>query len=149
MKQNVPLLVSSLLSVLLTMIHLADDCSRGFSPGGISNLAVVLVLTSWLYVALMLGDRRAGHLFILAFSLLASGLPVVHMMGRSGITGGVTSGSAGALFFAATLLALGVTALLSALLSARGLWSLRRSQPRSSTSQTHQGGSPAGIHSER
>ncbi len=126
MKHNVILTITSLLSVLFTMVHLADDYSRGFSPGGINNLPVVPVLALWVYAALVLAERRSGHVIMLIMSLLASGLPVIHMMGRSGLTGGATAKSAGALFFALTLLVVGVTSACSVILSARGLWSLRR-----------------------
>ncbi len=51
------------------------------------------------------------------------------MIGKGGVTGGIKSG--GAFFFAWTLIALGVTALFSVTLSARGLRSLQRGQPRS------------------
>lgn len=50
-------------------------------------------------------------------SLLASGLPVIHMTGSGGVTGGIKSG--GAFFFAWTLLALGVTAIFSVILAVR------------------------------
>ena len=40
-----------------------------------------------------------------------------------------TAKSAGAFFLAWTLLVLGVTSLVSAILSVRGLWSLRRGRP--------------------
>jgi len=43
----------------------------------------------------------------------------------------VIAKSSGGFFFVWTLLALGVTAVFSVILSARGLWSLRRVQPRS------------------
>lgn len=46
---------------------------------------------------------------------------------------GVTSSignSSGHFFFVWTLIAIGVTGLFSVILSARGLWSLRRGQPR-------------------
>lgn len=125
MKHNVILTITSLLSVLFTMVHLADDYSRGFSPGGMTNLPVVLVLAIWVYATLVLGERRSGYVVILVLSLLASGVPVIHMMGRSGLTGGATAKSAGAFFFAWTLLVLGVTSVSSVILSARGLWSLR------------------------
>jgi hypothetical protein len=127
-KQNVALTVTSLLSVLFTLVHLADDYSRGFSPGGLTPVAPVLAI--WVYATLVLGERRWSRVVILVMSLLASGLPVLHMMGRSGITGGATAKSAGAFFFAWTLLVLGVTSVVSVILSVRGLWSLRRGQPR-------------------
>ena len=128
MKHNVILTITSLLSIFFTMVHLADDYSRGFSPGGINNLPVVPVLAIWVYATLVLGERRSGHVIMLVMSLLASGLPVIHMMGRSGLTGGATAKSAGALFFALTLLVVGVTSVCSVILSARGLWSLRRAR---------------------
>ena len=128
MKHNVILTITSLLSIFFTMVHLADDYSRGFSVGGLTSLPVVPVLAIWVYATLVLGERRSGHVIMLVMSLLASGLPVIHMMGRSGLTGGATAKSAGALFFALTLLVVGVTSVCSVILSARGLWSLRRAR---------------------
>jgi hypothetical protein len=127
-KHTVTLTVTSLLSVLFTMVHLADDYSRGFSTTDLTTLPVAPVLAIWVYATLVLGERRSGLVVILVMSLLASGLPVLHMMGRSGITGGATPKSAGALFFAWTLLVLGVTSVCSVFLSVRGLWGLRRGQ---------------------
>jgi hypothetical protein len=43
MKHTVALTITSLLTLLFTTFHLADDIVRGFSPGGLSNLPVVLV----------------------------------------------------------------------------------------------------------
>jgi hypothetical protein len=109
---------------------LTDDIVHGMSPGGLSNLPVVLVLVVWLYGTLMLAERRSGYVIILVLSLLASGLPVVHMVGKGGVVGGAIAESSGAFFFAWTLLALSVTAIFSVILSARGLRSLQRDQPR-------------------
>ncbi len=53
-------------------------------------------------------------------SLLELVVPVVHMKGAG--VGGAIATSNGAFFFIWTLLALGVTALFSVMLSARGLW---------------------------
>jgi len=129
MKHTVTLTITSLLTILFTTFHLADDMVRGFSPGGLSNVPVVLVWAVWLYATLVLVERRSGCVIILVMSVLASGLPVIHMTGK-GVVGGRIAGSSGAFFFAWTLLALGVTAVFSVILSARGLWNLRRSQPR-------------------
>ncbi len=128
MKHTVTLTITSLLSVLFTTFHLTDDIVHGMSPGGLSNLPVVLVLVVWLYGTLMLAERRSGYVIVLVLSLLASGLPVIHMTGSGGVTGGIKSG--GAFFFAWTLIALGVTAIFSVILSARGLRNLQRGQPR-------------------
>ena len=128
MKQSAILVITSLLSILLTMIHLADDIARGFSPRGLTNLTPVLFWAVWAYGTLVLAERRSGYIIVLVASLLASGLPVIHMTGRSGVIAGAKS--AGGFFFALTLFVLGATAILSVILSARGLWSLRRGQPR-------------------
>jgi hypothetical protein len=123
------LTVASLLSILLMSFHHADDVVRGMAPGRLTNLVPVLFLLIWLYATLVLAGRRAGYIIILVVSLLASGLPVVHMTG-SGLAGGDISKSGEAFFFVWTLIALDVTALFSVILSAHGLWSLRQGQPR-------------------
>ena len=56
------------------------------SPGGLQNLPVVLVLVVWRYATLVLVERRSGCVIILVLSLLASGLPVIHMTGSAGVT---------------------------------------------------------------
>jgi len=122
---KVTLTITSLLSILFTTFHLTDDIVRGMFPGRLSNLPVVLV------------ERRSGCIIILVMSLLASGVPVIHMTGSGGVAGGIKSG--GAFFFAWTLIALGVTAIFSVILSARGLWSLGRGQPRSAAARDREG----------
>jgi hypothetical protein len=127
MKENVLLTIASLLTILLGTFHLADDVARGMSPGGFLNLVGIVICVILLYATLMLAGRRSGYVIILLESLLFMGIPVIHMRGR-GIGFGTTR--SGGFFFAWTLLALGVTALFSFILSVRGLWSLRRGQPR-------------------
>ena len=129
MKHNLTLTIASLLSILFMSFHHSDDVVRGMAPGKFSNLIPVLVLAAWLYGTLVLAGRRAGYVIILVASLLSSGIPVVHMRG-AGLAGGDIAKSGGAFFFVWTLIALGVTALFSVILSARGLWSLRRGQSR-------------------
>src|SRR5688500_67070 len=129
-EHNLVLVITSLLVILFTTFHLADDYSRGFSTGDLSSLPVTPVLALWLIATLMLVERRSGLIVILVMSILATGISVIHLTGKSGITGGATPKTAGAFFFAWTLLALGVTSISSVLLSVRGLWSLRRSQPK-------------------
>src|SRR5262245_38912777 len=123
MKQNLMLTVTSLLSILLGTFHLADDIDRGMSPGGLSNLLAVVICVVWLYGTLVLAGRRSGYIIILILSLLLMGVPVIHMRGV-GIGFGTTR--SGGVFFIWTLLALGVTALFSVILSVRGLVGLSR-----------------------
>jgi hypothetical protein len=126
MKQNVMLTIASLLSILFFTFHLADDIVRGFEKGGVSNLTAVPILVLWLYGTLVLAERRSGYVIILLASLLGSGVPIIHFMGKGVGLGGPIGHTSGAFFFVWTLIALGVTSVFSVILSARGLWSLRR-----------------------
>jgi hypothetical protein len=62
--------------------HLTEDYVRGMEPGGLSNLVAVPIFVVWLYGTLVLAERRSGYVIILLGSLLGSGVPVIHMMGR-------------------------------------------------------------------
>ena len=124
MKQSLLLTITSVLSILFFTFHLAGDIVLGFEKGGVSNLIAVPVLVVWLYAALVLAGRRSGYIILLLGSLLGLLAPVLHMKGKG--VGGEIANSSGGFFFIWTLIALGVTALLSLILSVRGLWSLRR-----------------------
>ena len=109
--------------------HLSDDIVRGFEPGGVKNITGVFMLVVWLYGTLVLAERRSGYIIILLGSILGSGVPVVHMIGK-GLVGGRIANSSGIHFWVWTLIALQVTAIFSLILSARGLWSLPWRRPR-------------------
>jgi hypothetical protein len=128
MKHNLTLTISSLLSILFFTFHLTDDIVRGFEKGGVSNLTAVPIFVVWLYGTLALAERRSGYVIILLFSLLGLAVPVLHMMGKG--VGGEIAKSSGAFFFVWTIIALGVTALFSVILSVRGLCSLPWRRPR-------------------
>lgn len=121
-KDDVTLTVASLLSILLLTLHLADDIVRGIEPGQLSTLVGVLILVVWLYGTLVLGGRRSRYVIVLLASIGGAAVPVVHMMG-AGLVGGRIAGSGGVFFWVWTLIALSVAATLSAVLSARALWS--------------------------
>ena len=127
-KNTVTLTIASVLSVLFFTFHLADDIVRGFEPGTLTNLPAVPIFVFWLYGALVLVERRSGYIITLLGGLFALVVPLAHMRGRGvGITGRLAN-SSGHFFFVWTLIAIGVTGLLSVILSSRGLWSLRRGQ---------------------
>jgi hypothetical protein len=130
MKHIVTLTITSLLSILFFTFHLTDDIIRGFEKGGVWNLTAVLIFFVWLYGTLVLAERRSGYVIILLGSLLGLAVPILHMTGKGVGVGSNIAKSSGAFFFVWTLIALGVTALFSVILSARGLWSLQRDQPR-------------------
>jgi hypothetical protein len=125
MKHRLTVTITSLLAILFTSFHFADDIVRGLEPGKVATYGGVVILVVWLYATLVLAERRSGYVIVLLFSILASGIPVLHMMGK-GLVGGRIAGSTGVFFWVWTLFALGVTASFSAILSAQGLWSLRR-----------------------
>ena len=129
MKQNVMLTITSLLSILLFTFHLSDDIVRGFEPGGFKHISGILILVVWLYGTLVLAGRRSGYVIILLGSLLGSLMPLAHMRG-AGLVGGRIVNSSGIFFWVWTLIAIGVTALFSVILSVRGLWSRQWPQSR-------------------
>ena len=121
MKESNMLTIASLLSILFGTFHLADDIVRGMSPGGLANLLAVVICVVWLYGTLVLAERRSGYTIILVASLLLMGIPVIHLRG---VGVGFGTNRSNGLFFVWTLLAMGVTALFSVILSVRGLRSL-------------------------
>jgi hypothetical protein len=125
MKHNVTLTITSLLTILFLTFHLSDDIVRGFEPGGFRHISGMVTVVVWLYGTLVLSGRRSGYIIILLGSLLASLMPLSHMRG-AGLVGGRVAGTSGMFFWVWTLLAAGMTALFSVVLSVRGLWSLRR-----------------------
>lgn len=119
MKQNVVLTIASLLSIIFMTLHTADDIVRGMEPGTLFDLIVLPILAVQLYGTLTLAGKRSGYVIILLASLLELVVPVIHMKGAG--VGGAIAKSNGAFFFIWTLFALGLTALFSVILSARGL----------------------------
>ena len=122
MKRNMTLVITSLLSILLLTLHVTDDIVRGISKAEPSNIAL-LVLVVWLYGTLMLAERRSGYVIMLLVGLFAAGMPVIHMRGAHY---GEIAKSTGGFFFVWTLWALGGLGGFTMILSAQGLWSLRR-----------------------
>lgn len=125
MKHTPTLTITSLLSIVFFTLHLSDDVVRGFEPGGFKNVNAIVIAVVWLFGTLVLTGRRSGYIIVLLGSLLGSLMPLAHMRG-AGLVGGRIANSNGKFFFVWTLMALGVTAAFSVILSAYGLWRLRR-----------------------
>jgi hypothetical protein len=126
MKHRVTLTIMSLLSILLFSLHWADEVARGLEPGTVSAAGGLLILAVWLSATLVFSERRWGLVIILLGSILASGVPVLHMQGRGLVLGRYGTTNANAMFFWVwTNIALGVSGMLSLVLSVRELWSLR------------------------
>jgi hypothetical protein len=124
MKQTAMLTIASLLTILFMTFHLTGDILFQLAPAGLGNLFAVFVFVVQLYGTLVLGGRRAGYIIIFIASLLELVVPVIHMKGARGVIGGDIGNSNQAFLFVWTILALGITATFSVILSARALLSL-------------------------
>jgi len=125
MKHRVTLTITSLLSILLFSLHWADEISRGLEKGTMSSFGGLLILAVWLCGALVLGGRF-GLVILLLGSILASGVPVLHMQGIGLIGGRIAVNSSGALFWVWTNIALGASGMVSLVLAAVALWRMQR-----------------------
>jgi hypothetical protein len=130
MKQTAMLTTASLLNILLMMFHLTGDILFKMAPAGLSNLFAVFIFVVLLCGTLLLAGRRAGYIIMFFGSALGLLVPVIHMKGPRGVLGGDIGTSGQAFLFVWTLLASGITATFSIILSARALLSLpwRRSR---------------------
>ena len=128
MNPRVTLTITSLLSVLLFAFHWADEISRGMEVGTLSAFGGVVILVVWLSGTLILGGRRSGYIISLIGGILGLGVLVLHMMGKGMVGGRIPINSPGAFFWIWTLIALGSTSTISAILSAQALWRTGRSR---------------------
>ena len=116
MKQNLPLTISSLLSIVLFTVHLAHDFVFGLdSMSRAETPTFLLIMLVSLYGSVELAGRRSGYVITLLLGILSAVMPVLHTVG------GPRSAARG-FFWVWVLLALGATGVFSAVLSARGLW---------------------------
>jgi hypothetical protein len=128
MTEQRTLTVTSLLLILLFSLHWSDEIARGLEPGTIDRTwGGLLILFVWLYGAVAIPERRLGLVIILLGSVLASGVPVLHMMGRGLVGGRIPVDSSGAFFWVWTNVALGAIGTISLALSVRQVWHRRRS----------------------
>lgn len=130
MKRTATWTIASLLSVLFFTMHLAQDIVRGIEKGDLSNFAAIPMAVLWLIGTLLLAERRSGYIIVLLFSILGTGIPVIHMMGKGIGLGTRLAKYGGHVTFVWTLIALGVTALFTFILSVHGLWKLRKGEAR-------------------
>ena len=107
------LIVASLLSLILMIVHLTQDTIRQ-AEGSMTYSIPVVVLALWLYATLMASDRIWGCVMMLLGGLFIVAMIVVHARGI------VVTGSGG-FFFVWTLFALSTTGWLTIILAARSL----------------------------
>jgi hypothetical protein len=120
MKRNVMLIVASLLTLLLTIIHLTQDVMR--QADGTNKIPIpIVVFAVWLYGTLMLSDRIWGYVIMFLGGLIGAAMIIAHSRG-------VVISNSGGFFFVWTLFALSTTGWFTAILSARGIWTTLRSR---------------------
>jgi hypothetical protein len=120
MKHNTTLIVASLLTLLLTIIHLTQDVMLK-AEGAVKFPIPVVVFAVWLYGTLMLSDRILGYIIMLFGGLIGAAMIIVHSKG-------LVVGNSGGFFFVWTLFAVSTTGWFTAILSARGIWTTLRSR---------------------
>ena len=123
MNKNQLLTITSLVSIVLLILHVSDDISRGFDSAGLSNLIAIAVVAVLLYCTLIYRERLAGQIAMLLIALLALGMPLIHLRGTRI---NEHAQSTGGLFFIATLWLLGVTGIFGIVLAAQEMWKTRR-----------------------
>jgi hypothetical protein len=105
---------TSLLSVLLLTLHLAEDAYHsppGTIEAGWGNLTGVVVLTLMLAGPALVPELRSGRMIMLFVALAAIGMPALHFSNN-----GNRSRYSDALLFIWCLIALGVNGLFSLML---------------------------------
>ena len=122
MKNLTMLKIASVLSMLLFMIHVADDIARGIEEGAAGNLTAIPIFVVWGYGALVLGERRSGYVIMLLGGLFALLPPALHMGGSGVGLGSYIDKTGGVFAFSLTLLAIGTTGLFSVIVAAQVLY---------------------------
>lgn len=125
MKCGLVLTITSLLSIVLLILHMTDDIVRGVDTAGPTNLIALAVLVLLLYGTLVFAERRWGYICTLLVGIAAAGMPAIHLRA----VGMVNMTKPGTFFFLFTLFMLGMLGGLGIILSVHGLWSLRRTTP--------------------
>ena len=128
MKRSIVLTITSLISIILLSLHFTDDIVYGTDRSLSANLMAIAILVIWLWGTLMLAGRQSGYTIMLLGSIEGMVVFTVHANRAGGLPAGALAQSSGAFFFVWTLLALAVTSVFLAILSAYGLWNLRRSK---------------------
>jgi hypothetical protein len=115
MKRNLTLTITSLMTLVLSLVHITQDTM--FDKRGVDALGVAIILgimLVYLYGIVELAGRRPGYVIALVGGLAAAYMPFMHSMGPIGTAKGFD--------FILVLFAMGVTGVFSGILAARELW---------------------------
>ena len=120
---------TSLFSILLLSFHLAQDtlhAKPGTTAAGAGNLTGIVILFALLAGTVLLAERRSGQIIMLICAVASMGVAALHFTGGADL-----NKHSAALFFVWCLIALGVTGLLSLVLSVseiRRVWNQGRAR---------------------
>jgi hypothetical protein len=127
MKHKNMLIVASLLTLLLMIIHLTQDVMH--QPDGTNKIPIpIVVFAVWLYGTLMLSDRISGYIIMLFGGLIGAAMIILHSKG-------IVISNSGGFFFVWTLFAVSTTGWFTMILSAREIWMTLRSRRRTLSAQ--------------
>ena len=118
MNERAALTWTSIVGVLLFIVHWAQDVAFGIDRVGLQSYGGVGLMLLWLLGATILRDGRAGKVIVLLFSILAAAMPALHLKGTR--IGEIVRGEGGLLYLL-VLLTLAVTAAFSTVLAVRAL----------------------------
>jgi hypothetical protein len=122
MKPKNMLIVASLITLLLTIVHLTQDVMH--QPDGTNKIPIPIVIFAvWLYGTLMLSDRILGYIIMLFGGLIGAAMIILHSKG-------IVISNSGGFFFVWTLFVLSTTGWFTMILAAREIWMTLRSRRR-------------------
>jgi hypothetical protein len=122
MKPKNMLIVASLITLLLTIVHLTQDVMH--QPDGTNKIPIPIVIFAvWLYGTLMLSDRILGYVIMLFGGLIGAAMIILHSKG-------IVISNSGGFLFVWTLFVLSTTGWFTMILAAREIWMTLRSRRR-------------------
>src|SRR5215510_14587983 len=111
--------MTSLISVVLFILHVTGDISLGYEKGSVYPVIPIALL--FLIGATILGDGVAGHIIMFLGGIASALMPVLHWKLYA-----VADKGALGFWFAAIVLGMGVTGSFGAVLAALGMWHMWR-----------------------
>ena len=121
-RRHLTLTITSLISLVLFTIHLAQDTMHMPESMDVTGTIIVLsIMLVLLYGTLELAGTRAGFVIMLLGGLATMGMPFLHTLGPRATRWGI--------FFVWMMVAMGATGSFGAVLAGRELWRSFRGTP--------------------
>lgn len=120
MKPSVTLVITSVLSIFLFILHWSYEITNGLEKGDLSSFGGIIILLVW-SCGVLLAGRRSGNIIMLIGGILGFGVLVLHMSAR-GMVGGRAANTNYVFFWVSSLITLGILSAISAILAGYELW---------------------------